>query len=187
MNNLLLEQLSEGELKLLEPHLKPTHFKQHQLLFEPDEQIGSVYFPTGAVVSLVVTLSTGEMVEAAMVGRDGVLGGLAALDGKMTLSRGEVRCLKKPSATFAADPSRADGLRASTAIGCVLCNPPRASQVVPLAVAGQGFVRERHALVHAGIFGGDARGKTHKRDRGRPHAPKRGLHKIRPRQNPGVE
>ena len=91
MNNLLLEQLSEGDLKLLEPHLKPTHFKQHQLLFEPDEQIGSVYFPTGAVVSLVVTLSTGEMVEAAMVGRDGVLGGLAALDGKMTLSRGVVQ------------------------------------------------------------------------------------------------
>jgi len=60
MNNLLLEQLSEGDLKLLEPHLKPTHFKQHQLLFEPDEQIGSVYFPTGAVVSLVVTLQPGR-------------------------------------------------------------------------------------------------------------------------------
>jgi CRP-like cAMP-binding protein len=91
MNNLLLEQLSEGDLKLLEPHLKPTHFKQHHVLFEPDEQIRSVYFPTGAVVSLVVTLSTGEMVEAAMVGRDGVLGGLAALDGRMTLSLGVVQ------------------------------------------------------------------------------------------------
>jgi len=31
------------------------------------------------------------MVEAAMVGRDGVLGGLAALDGKMTLSRGVIQ------------------------------------------------------------------------------------------------
>jgi CRP-like cAMP-binding protein len=61
------------------------------VLFEPDEQIRTVYFPTGAVVSLVVTLSTGEMVEAAMVGRDGVLGGLAALDGKMTLSLGVVQ------------------------------------------------------------------------------------------------
>jgi CRP-like cAMP-binding protein len=91
MNNLLLEQLSEGDLKLLEAHLKPTHFKQHHVLFEADEQIRSVYFPTGAVVSLVVTLSTGEMVEAAMVGRDGVLGGLAALDGKMTLSRGVIQ------------------------------------------------------------------------------------------------
>jgi len=91
MNNLLLEQLSEGDLKLLEPHLKPTHFKQHHVLFEQDEQIRSVYFPTGAVVSLVVTLSTGEMVEAAMVGRDGVLGGLAALDGRMTLSLGVVQ------------------------------------------------------------------------------------------------
>ena len=91
MKNLLLSLLLPSDLKYLEPHLKPTHFKQHHVLFEPDEQIRTVYFPTGAVVSLVVTLSTGEMVEAAMVGRDGVLGGLAALDGKMTLSRGVVQ------------------------------------------------------------------------------------------------
>jgi hypothetical protein len=33
----------------------------------------------GAVVSLVVTLGTGDMVEAAMVGTDGVVGASAAL------------------------------------------------------------------------------------------------------------
>jgi CRP-like cAMP-binding protein len=91
MKNLLLSLLSASDLKLLAPHLKPAYFEQHHLLFEADERIGYVYFPTGAVVSLVVTLSTGEIIEAAMVGADGVLGASAALDGKISLSRGIVQ------------------------------------------------------------------------------------------------
>jgi CRP-like cAMP-binding protein len=91
MKNLLLSQLSAANLKLLEGHLKPTYFKQHDVLFEADQEIRHVYFPTGAVISLVVTLSTGETVEAAMVGSDGVLGAAAALDGRVSLSRGVVQ------------------------------------------------------------------------------------------------
>jgi CRP-like cAMP-binding protein len=91
MKNLLLDQLSPSDLKRLEPHLKPTRFEQRHLLFEADQQIRHVYFPTSAVVSLVTTLSTGETVEVAMVGRDGVVGASAALDGKTSLSRGIVQ------------------------------------------------------------------------------------------------
>jgi hypothetical protein len=40
---------------------------------------------------LVVTLSTGEAIEAAMVGRDGVVGALAALDGRISISRAVVQ------------------------------------------------------------------------------------------------
>lgn len=87
MKNLLLDQLSPSDAKVLAPHLKPAIFKQHHVLFEADERIRHVYFPTGAVISLVVTLSTGEIIEAAMVGMDGVVGGTAALDGKISLSR----------------------------------------------------------------------------------------------------
>ena len=91
MKNLLLSQLAPADLKLLEGHLKPTYFKQHDVLFEADQEIRHVYFPAGAVISLVVTLSTGETVEAAMVGSDGVLGAAAALDGRVSLSRGVVQ------------------------------------------------------------------------------------------------
>jgi CRP-like cAMP-binding protein len=91
MRNLLLDLLSQADRKLLEPHLKTTHLEQHHVLFEADQEIRHVYFPTGAVVSLVVSLSTGEMVEAAMVGMDGVAGASAALDGKISLSRGIVQ------------------------------------------------------------------------------------------------
>jgi CRP-like cAMP-binding protein len=91
MKNLILNLLSPSDLKYLEPHLKPAHFEQHSLLFEADDPVRHVYFPVTAVVSLVVTLSTGEIIEVAMVGRDGALGAAAALDGKISLSRGIVQ------------------------------------------------------------------------------------------------
>jgi len=91
MKNLLLSLLSPSDLKLLAPHLNPAPFEQHQVLFEADQAIRHVYFPTGAIVSLVVGLASGEVVEAAMVGMDGVVGASAALDGKISLSRGIVQ------------------------------------------------------------------------------------------------
>jgi CRP-like cAMP-binding protein len=91
MKNHLLDMLLPSDAKVLAPHLKPAKFEQHHVLFEPDQRIRHVYFPTGAVVSLVIALSTGETVEAAMVGKDGVVGASAALDGKISLSRGIIQ------------------------------------------------------------------------------------------------
>ena len=91
MKNLLLKQVGEADFKRLEPHLKTVAFAQHSVLFETDQKIKNVYFPIGAVVSLVVTLSTGEMVEAAMVGSDGIVGASAALDGRVAVCRGIVQ------------------------------------------------------------------------------------------------
>jgi CRP-like cAMP-binding protein len=59
--------------------------------FEAAESVSAVYFPYDAIISLVVTLSTGEVIEAAMVGRDGVIGASAALDGRISLSRAVVQ------------------------------------------------------------------------------------------------
>ena len=89
--NLLLASFSAADLKFLEPHLKPLDFKQQDVLFEAGGSVSKAYFPFDAVVSLVVTLSTGEAIEAAMVGRDGVVGASAALDGKISLSRAVVQ------------------------------------------------------------------------------------------------
>jgi CRP-like cAMP-binding protein len=91
MKNRLLSQLSATDLKHLEPHLKTVVFDQHFVLFQADQEVRHVYFPTGAVVSLVVTLSTGETIEAAMVGMDGVVGAAAALDGRISFSRGIIQ------------------------------------------------------------------------------------------------
>lgn len=90
-DNLLLASLSPGDLAALQPHLKLVHFEQEQVLFEAGDTIDATYFPTSAVISIVVTLSSGQVVEAAMVGRDGVVGASAALDGKIALSRAIVQ------------------------------------------------------------------------------------------------
>jgi len=89
--NRLLNEFSQDDFNRLEPYLKLTTFKQHTLLFEAEREIEHVYFPTSGVVSLVVTLETGLMVEAAMVGSDGVVGASAALDGRISLSRGIIQ------------------------------------------------------------------------------------------------
>jgi CRP-like cAMP-binding protein len=91
MKNLLLNQLLPSDFKHLEPHLKTMHFEQHHVLFEAEQEIRHVYFPASAVVSLVTALSTGEMIEVAMTGRDGVIGASAALDGKVAVSRGIIQ------------------------------------------------------------------------------------------------
>jgi len=85
-SNLLLVSLSQSDRDLLQPGLKRIHLEQKQVLFRSGDVIHAVYFPLTAIVSLVVELSTGEMIEAAMVGRDGVLGAASALDGRISLS-----------------------------------------------------------------------------------------------------
>lgn len=89
--NLLLTSLSPADLKRIEGHLKPYKFPQHKVLFEAGDSVSSVFFPYDCIISLVVTLSSGEMIEAAMVGRDGVVGAAAALDGRISLSRAIVQ------------------------------------------------------------------------------------------------
>jgi CRP-like cAMP-binding protein len=89
--NLLLASLSLGDSAALRPHLKSIYLEHQKVLYDAGDTIALVYFPTSAIVSLVVGLSTGEMIEAAMVGRDGLVGASSALDGKISLSRAIVQ------------------------------------------------------------------------------------------------
>jgi len=86
-SNALIASLSPDDVVALRPHLKNLELKEKHVLFEAGDTIRAVYFPINTVISLIVVLSTGEMIEAAMVGRDGVLGPSSALDGKISLSR----------------------------------------------------------------------------------------------------
>lgn len=90
-NNLLLEALPQQERQALKALLKQTELKQHQVVFDVHDAVHEIYFPTNAVVSLVIPLSTGEIIETAMVGRDGVIAAAGALDGRVSLNRGVVQ------------------------------------------------------------------------------------------------
>jgi CRP-like cAMP-binding protein len=89
--NKLLASMAPDDLRLIEPHLRSIKLEQHTVLYNAGDAVDRVYFPFDAVISLVAVLSTGVMVEAAMVGRDGVVGALAAVDGKMSFTRAIVQ------------------------------------------------------------------------------------------------
>jgi len=90
-SNHLLNALPDAEREALAPHLKPVAYKRHDILYDVRQEVNEVYFATDAVVSLVVPLSTGEVVESAMVGRDGIVGAGAALNGRVSLNRAIVQ------------------------------------------------------------------------------------------------
>jgi CRP-like cAMP-binding protein len=90
-SNAILASLSASDASALRPHLKAAHLQQKTVLYEAGELINAVYFPINACVSLIVTLATGEMTEAAMVGKDGAIGIASALDGKVAFSRAIVQ------------------------------------------------------------------------------------------------
>jgi CRP-like cAMP-binding protein len=90
-SNLLLDALGDLERHSLVPHLARRELKQRQILFDVREAVNKIYFPTDAVISLVIPLSTGEQVETAMVGRDGVIGDIPALNGLASVNRAVVK------------------------------------------------------------------------------------------------
>lgn len=72
--NELLNQLASADLAVLLPHLSEAILVPGQVLHEAGVPLDRVWFPTTGVVSLVVELDDLTTVEAASVGRDGLLG-----------------------------------------------------------------------------------------------------------------
>jgi CRP-like cAMP-binding protein len=84
--NHFLLSLSASDRELILPHLKPVTVPLGTTIFKADETIKRVYFPHSGIISLIVGLSTGQFVEAGMLGRNGVIGAGAALDGQIALN-----------------------------------------------------------------------------------------------------
>src|SRR3954447_1191446 len=89
--NHFLASLSSEDSELLRPHLRGESLGQRTVLFRAEEQIDRVYFPTDGIISLVVALSDGFMVEAGMFGRNSVVGGGSALDGRLAVNQAIVQ------------------------------------------------------------------------------------------------
>ena len=89
--NHFLASLSPSDSDLLRPQLRQENLTLRSVLFRPEEQIPRVYFPTVGIISLAVPLSDGFMVEAGMFGRNGVIGGGSALDGRVAINQAIVQ------------------------------------------------------------------------------------------------
>jgi len=103
--NLLLQSLPEADRRAIDPHLKRVDLQAQRTLYDLRDSIKKIYFPIDAVISLVIPLSTGEIVETAMVGNDGVVGAAAALNGRASLNRAIVQ-IGGASFVCAVDPMR---------------------------------------------------------------------------------
>ena len=89
--NRLLASLPSHVYSALTPHLQIVELKFGDVLAEAGSEIRQVYFPYAGVISLVVELKVGSMIETAMVGHDGVVNAAPALDGKVSLNKGIVQ------------------------------------------------------------------------------------------------
>jgi CRP-like cAMP-binding protein len=76
--NRLLRSLAPADLAALQPHLRKAELKRGVVLHRPREVIERVYFPLSGMISLLVVMRTGEAIETAVIGREGVAGGSVA-------------------------------------------------------------------------------------------------------------
>jgi CRP-like cAMP-binding protein len=84
--NHLLASLPAADFELFLPHLETIELVQEDVLVAAGDRLTHVFFPHSGVISLVVSLADGAMIEVAMIGRDAVFGASAALDGNISLT-----------------------------------------------------------------------------------------------------
>ena len=91
--NRLLAALPAADYARILPSLTVVPLKLKTILHKPGEPIREVYFPGGGFCSMLTVLEDGSMVEIATVGREGMVGVNAVLDGMpgpfMTMVQGE--------------------------------------------------------------------------------------------------
>ena len=110
--NLLLNSLSAADGAALRPHLRAVDLPQGEILFDVGAPILQVYFLHSGIVSLVVSLASGETIESAMIGRESVVGGSAGLNGQESVYKAIVQ-IAGTASVLDSDRLRRAGLRIS--------------------------------------------------------------------------
>jgi CRP-like cAMP-binding protein len=115
--NDFLAALAEPDFELLRPHLRTIELVLGDILVEAGGQVARICFPHSGIISKVVSLAGGEAIDVAMIGREGVFAGLAALHGGMSPTAGIVRFPGAAStvdaAHFRAVAEQSEGFRAA--------------------------------------------------------------------------
>src|SRR5438094_3888652 len=89
--NRLLAALPAAEYTRILPSLTVIPLKLKEMLHKPGDPIREVYFPGGGFCSMLTVLEDGNMVEIATVGREGMVGVSAVLDGTPVTSAAMVQ------------------------------------------------------------------------------------------------
>lgn len=95
--NRLLKRLSASEFSRLQRHLKKISMTRGTTLHPTGAPIEHVYFPLSGMVSILTVMRTGELIETAIIGREGLVGGSIGSDGSQSAGQ---------AASFAAGAAR---------------------------------------------------------------------------------
>jgi CRP-like cAMP-binding protein len=71
---MILDALPAEMSRVLAPSLKPVIFSKEQFIYQEEDRLDFIYFPTTAVVSEFKMLEDGRMVEIAVTGKEGAIG-----------------------------------------------------------------------------------------------------------------
>jgi CRP-like cAMP-binding protein len=72
--NRVLRGLPDADLERITPFLEPVHLPRPAELEAANEEVRFVYFPTTGVASILAMDESGESVDTAMIGREGMTG-----------------------------------------------------------------------------------------------------------------
>src|SRR5947207_610676 len=118
--NQLLAALPAADYARIVPSLSVIPLKLKDILHKPGEPIREVYFPGGGFCSMLTVLEDGGMVEIATVGREGMVGVSAVLDGAPVTSAAMVQgetdtCYRMKVDAFRREVDRRDAFYELTA------------------------------------------------------------------------
>jgi CRP-like cAMP-binding protein len=75
------------DLDVVRPQLRTVRLTSGQVLSQPGDRVGHVYFLHGGIVSKLAVFEDGTEIECALVGREGAVGAMSALGIKTALTR----------------------------------------------------------------------------------------------------
>lgn len=79
IRNKLIAGLAVKDFNRIRPHLERITLPQHERLLRPGARTEYAYFPESGMVSLILSLEGGHVVEVGLVGNEGIVGVLAGL------------------------------------------------------------------------------------------------------------
>jgi CRP-like cAMP-binding protein len=72
--NLILASLPESKYQRISVHLEPVELSFGKVLYEIDDPIDYVYFPSLSIISLIQSTAVGQSIEVGLLGKEGMLG-----------------------------------------------------------------------------------------------------------------
>ena len=101
-NRLLAALFAAGMRSQLDSLFRCVELARGEVLAEPLQRMKRVYFPLSGLISFLVSLTDGSLIQTGVVGRDGAVGALQALDARVSPNKIVVQ-MPSTAAVFEAD------------------------------------------------------------------------------------